>query len=633
MSTFEEPCREGLNVEFADTQLNVAILIKQVPRVETMSLGTDMRLVRDGVDLETNPYCRRAIAKAVELARGMSGRSTAFTLGPPRSADCLRDALASGVDRGVLISDPSLAGSDTLATARALARAMATCSPFDLILAGRTSVDADTGQVPPQLAELLGLPFVAGARSIELIGRSVHIECEDDDGWSTIEVELPVVVSCAERLCSPAKATLEQRAAVDPKRIVELDATALGHGPFGAEGSRTRVGEVRSSRVERLGWKGTGRPAEQVRDAVALLATRSPAIPRANNVAARVPDGREPGGPVVAVLCEPGRALVTRELLGAAATIAEVIGGTVCALGTAEVRDSAVLRSWGADEVVEMTGSVAEQDVAWAVAAWCEQVRPWAVLAPGTTWGREVAARVATRLDAGLTGDAVAFDVDTTSGRLVGFKPAFGGAVVVAITATSALQIATARPGVLTLLRERDAVAPTLSSLDVPVIGRARRVSSGRDDHIEDLSSARVVVGVGLGVDHDQYPLIRPLVDVLGAELAGTRKVTDRHWLARSRQVGVTGRSIAPELYIAIGISGKLNHLIGVRSAGTIIAINSDPRAPIFDSADIGIIGDWRQVVPLLVDQLAAQDANRPRPNQPHGGRVDPTAEATVSSQ
>ncbi len=100
-------------------------------------------------------------------------------------------------------------------------------------------------------------------------------------------------------------------------------------------------------------------------------------------------------------------------------------------------------------------------------------------------------------------------------------------------------------------------------------------------------------------------PELRPLLDVLGAELAATRKVTDQGGQPRSRQVGLTGRSLAPRLYVAIGLSGKFNHLVGVRGAGEIVAINHDPDAPVFANADIGIVGDWRQVVPLLVAAIA----------------------------
>src|SRR5713226_6240130 len=144
--------------------LRIAVLIKQVPRFESMALGPDGRLVREGLDLEINPYCRRAISKGVELAADTGGTCTVLTLGPPQAEDALREAVAWGAERAVLITDPAFAGSDTLATARALVAALGYLGPFDLVLCGRNSVDADTGQVGPEVAELMGLPFLAGVR-------------------------------------------------------------------------------------------------------------------------------------------------------------------------------------------------------------------------------------------------------------------------------------------------------------------------------------------------------------------------------------------------------------------------------------------------------------------------------------
>jgi electron transfer flavoprotein alpha subunit len=139
--------------------LAIAALVKQIPMFEAMALGPDGRLVRDGLELEMNAYCRRAVAQAVELAHEHGGTVCVFTLGPPAAEDVLREAIAWGLDRGVettgvLVTDRAFAGSDTLATATALAAAVRKEGPFDLVLAGRNSVDADTGQVGPELATL-----------------------------------------------------------------------------------------------------------------------------------------------------------------------------------------------------------------------------------------------------------------------------------------------------------------------------------------------------------------------------------------------------------------------------------------------------------------------------------------------
>ncbi|GIU89870.1 MAG: hypothetical protein KatS3mg010_0969 [Acidimicrobiia bacterium] len=131
-----------------------------------------------------------------------------------------------------------------------------------------------------------------------------------------------------------------------------------------------------------------------------------------------------------------------------------------------------------------------------------------------------------------------------------------------------------------------------------------RVLARTREDDLDVIADARAVVGVGRGVQPDEYAQLEPLRVALGAQLGATRKVTDAGWLPRARQIGITGRAIAPRLFVSIGASGKFNHMVGVRAAGTVLAINPDPDAPVFDAADVGIVGDWREVVPLLADAL-----------------------------
>jgi electron transfer flavoprotein alpha subunit len=592
--------------------VRIAVLVKQVPLAETLELSASGRLKREGVDLEMNAYCRRAVSKGVELAAQTGGTCTVFTLGPPSAEDCLREAIAWGADDGVLLTDPAFAGSDTLATARVIAAAIVREGPFDLVMAGRNSIDADTGQVPPELAELLDLPLAAGVKELQVFDGSLVARCELDDGWRSVRVTLPALVSVAERLCEPAKVEPERRAAVAPELIRRLSAADLGPGPFGEEGSPTSVGRVRIMEVERRRIRLSGPVDEQVAEAVSLLqgwgALGAPGtatqdgVQRADPVSTSDMRGGPGGGPVVAVVTEPGRTRISRELLGEAAQLAGAIGGSVVCFGPGGLEPEQ-LDAWGADKVVSVSGAVTEQDVAGALASWCASETPWAVLVPGTLWGREVAGRCASRIGAGLTGDAVGFGVEDR--RFVAWKPAFGGRLVAAITASSAVQMATVRPGVLELRSPRAAqgVMP-VEELSVLPSGLVEILDLGRDDDVETLLSARVVVGVGTGIPPDEYEALQPLLKLLGAELAATRKVTDKGWLPRARQVGITGHSIAPALYVALGVHGKFNHVIGTRSAGSVLAVNLDAKAPVFDWSDVGIVADWREAVPALVAAL-----------------------------
>jgi len=601
--------------------LRIAALIKQVPAFDDMRLGEDGRLERRDGAPEMNPYCRRAVAQAVELARRQVGFHSVmfFTMGPPAAEEVLREALAWAMRndvyaRGVLISGPEFAGSDTIATARALAAALAQAGRFDVILAGKNSVDSDTGHVGPQVAEFLGLPFLGSVRHLDLdvTEMQVHIRarCEHDDGWLQAEVAAPAVLTTAERLIEPCKVPPDERRLVPAEHVRTLDAIGLGGGPWGQERSRTLVASVRAQSNERAQRILVGTIPEQVVEAVAYLTTHGALDDRAHlHADARVPPTGDHtnGSELVAVAIEPNRSRETRELLGAAAGLAKVIRGRTVAVVFAP-HDSHELGQWGADEVVHAHDMTQPEDAARAMAMWAGAVSPWALLGPSTAWGREVLARSAATLDAGLIGDAIELEVDSRRHRLIGWKPAFGGALVAAIEVTSPIQMATVRPGVLPVLTPRGPSTPILTTLQVPPQHRIRVLARTSDDDLGVLANAAVVLGVGSGVDPSEYDALEPLRSFLAAELGATRKVTDRGWLPRSRQIGITGRAIAPRVFISIGASGAFNHMVGVRAAETVLAINHNSDAPVFQHADIGIVGDWRVVTRLLVDELAARD-------------------------
>lgn len=600
--------------------MNIAVLIKQVPLLEEMVIRPDGRLQREGVGLEMNAYCRRAVAKGVELARATDGRCTVFSLGPPAAEEILREAVAWGADEGVLITDPAFAGSDTLATARSLAAALRLCGPFDLVLAGRNSIDADTGQVGPGVAELLDLPFIANVRELTLADGGMLARSELDDGWRTVQSGLPVALSVAERLTEPCKVPPDRRSAVPSARIRRLAADDLGPGPWGADGSPTVVGRLRPVEIHRHRRVLGGSVAAQVADALRLLSEWG-AADAAQPAAAARPDWGDPPrpaadeaaedagllafptAPVVAVVIEPGRPRLARELLGEAAALASKLRGRVAAIG--QDVDDRELFAWGATSAVRLPPRLLEEDVARALSDWCTTDQPWALLSPGTLWGREVAARLAVRLNAGLTGDAVALDVE--DGRLVCWKPALAGRLVAAITTRSDLQLATVRPGVLPLrdLRPQPGRA-VIRSLAAKPRRRLAVLETQTTGDVGALAAARVIVAVGMGVAPEDYTMLDPLLEVTRASLAASRKVTDRGWLPRGRQIGITGHYLQPDLYIAIGIAGTFNHMVGTRSAKTILAINNDPSAPVFDWSDVGIVADWREALPLLVRGLSA---------------------------
>jgi electron transfer flavoprotein alpha subunit len=244
-------------------------------------------------------------------------------------------------------------------------------------------------------------------------------------------------------------------------------------------------------------------------------------------------------------------------------------------------------------------------------AALTEAIRaraPRLVLLPSTARGRDLAPRVAARLGLGLTGDAIDLDLDA-EGRVRQMKPAFGGTIVAPILSRTRPEMATVRPGLLHPARPDPARRAVVERLAAPAVPARVRVLEQRplaDAAGAALEAADVVLGVGRGIGGPQaLPAVTALATRLGAAIAATRDVTDAGWLPKQHQVGLTGRSIAPRLYVALAISGAPEHVVGLRRAGVIVAINKNPKAPIFKAADLGIVADYAPLLPLLESALA----------------------------
>ncbi|GAB2646325.1 FAD-binding protein [Kribbella swartbergensis] len=581
--------------------MRVTALIKQVPKGDHSGrLDADGRLERAGAVTELNPWCRRAVAQAVRLARESGGRSTAITMGPPVAADVLREALAWGVDDAFHLSDPALAGSDCLVTARALAATIALLDERpDLVLVGASSVDGSTGAVGAMLAELLGLPFTGPVLTLEpdSFGATIHLRTtvQHDTGTETVDVQLPAVVAVAERSCQPAKAPAETWPSAD--RIRRVTTADLIPGRWGLPGSPTKVATVHPAPHTRNPVIFRGHPQTQALRALTELHTRGCFEASRAEPTEPVAEPSQSGDEVV-VLVGAGPEAGTQALLGAAAEIAAEVGGGVTAIGTVE--SSGELARWGADVVVRLTGDE-PRPVAESLVKWMADREPWAVLGAALPWEREVLARLAVATGAGLMSDLISLSISGT--RLAGRKPS-GGGTLAEIISHGSPQIATIRTGLLPLRTpraDRPLDEHTLPVADDPAVRRAERRTGSEGDALD---RADVVIGVGRGVAPDSYAELEPLRALLGAELAATRKVTDEGWLPHGRQLGITGRSVAPRMYVAVGLSGNLNHLAGASRAGTVLAINTDPAAEVFAHCDVGLVADWREVMPHLVEGL-----------------------------
>ncbi len=599
--------------------LKIAVCIKQIPLVEEANFDAATRTIkRDGPNV-TSAFDLRAISLAVELKNRHGADTTVVTMGPPQARDALLDALAMGMDHAVHLEDRAFAGADTLATARALAIWLARGN-FDLILLGKYSLDAETGQVGPEIAELIGAAQITGARKLEIDGRRLRAERESDEGFEEIEAAMPAVITCAERIAQPVKLKPGASEEAKSKPIQSVRAAELGGDPkeFGLAGSPTWVQEVRAVATPKTECKfidstDAERAAAEVMSALETIGALNPRAHNRRSIgSARRASKRSHDLWIVCETDLEGR--VTRgtlELLSRGDELASRLGGALVAVGFggAISRHAELLAGFGADQVliVEHPALVpyTPETAAEAVAKLVLTHAPWGILIGATERGRDWGPRLAARLSLGLTGDAIAIELDSEH-RMVALKPAFGGNIVASIYSKTFPQMATVRPGVLELAapsQVKDAeiwiARPELS----PPKSRLIKAHSILDPTIAPLEGAEVVVGIGMGIGGpDGVARACAFARVLGAAICATRRVTDNGWVPRNLQVGLTGKSIDPRLYIALGVRGAPNHTCGLKRADTIVAINNDADAPIFERANIGLVADWDSVLPAFQD-------------------------------
>ena len=235
--------------------------------------------------------------------------------------------------------------------------------------------------------------------------------------------------------------------------------------------------------------------------------------------------------------------------------------------------------------------------------------KPEIILIGATPTGRDFAPRVAKKLNAGLTADCTGLDINLVTRNLLQTRPTFGGNIMATIiTPSSRPQMATVRPGIFKRIhREKPNVQIRkihFEFTEKDSVSKIVKVINKERTHV-NLEEAEIIIAGGRGVGSKEgFKIIEALAETLGAELAGSRITVELDWLDADRQVGQTGKTVSPKLYIACGISGAIQHVVGMQNADIIVAINKDPNAPIFNIAHYGIIGDLHEVIPVLIEEL-----------------------------
>lgn len=627
--------------------MNTIVLVKQVPDISDLrpdAWDTKKGTLRRGVlDSILNPLDLHALTLAADLRKD-GEKLIALTMGPPQAREMLQDCLARGADEAVLLSDMLFAGADTCATAIALAYGVKRAAEkFGLgneyvIVAGMQSVDGDTAQVPPQLAEELDIEQIAYAEAVELVdGDGLRVRRIGPHGKELVTpLALPVLIT-ATASTEPLYRSFHRARTSLKKEIQTWKAADLGleAGELGLKGSRTQVvkifspEETRTTQCRMLDDSSLAELPECLREAWNGGGERK--------TEERGPDydldGRDPeftGEVWVFAEQEEGKLhSVSLELLGKARELAGPLGERVGAvlLGY-DVRGLAPeLIAHGADRVYVADHPLLDEFLPMpykkVLVEAVLKYNPQILLAGATPLGRELAPRVAYACQAGLTADCTVLEIGdivrnkkTKVGVLCQTRPALGGNIMATIvTKNSPLQMATVRPAVMNAIpadadRKGEIVDLPVKLTEADV--KSRVLSRESLPPGSNLAEAEIIVAGGRGLGgKDAFgrtipPLAKALGELLGGshEIGASRPAVEEGFIGHQHQVGQTGQTVQPRIYVAVAISGAIQHTSGMQNSGAILAINKDPKAPIFRYADFGIVGEYETVIPRLLEIL-----------------------------
>jgi len=632
--------------------LTIISLIKQVPLPSEMRMGEDGLMDRTKAKSIINIDCQFGLEAGLQMKKqNPDARLIVCSMGPKSFETALRTAISMGYDEAYLLSDRKLGGSDTYATGLAISTMLKhlgftkdSKEPF-IIFAGRQTSDGDTAHVPSQVAENIGIPQATFVESAKPDGKgNVVAKRIIEGGYQMLKLPLPCVISLTPTGIPPRKPSLSGAIKARNLKITTfgIDDIGLGTEKIGINGSPTIVVKVVNIVSERppitmseghnettlvdsliANLKKGGNVLEKKEKAV-KKETEHPDFPdkdfrngaRGILTWAEVTNGKL-SRPSLELLT-PARNLAAQ--LGKETKVMTlIIGKNVKTLAQ-------TLIEHGTDEVIVVEDDRLEEYQVLPFSSIFAQVikerNPEIALFAATTSGRELAPRIGMKTDSGVTADCTGLEIGEYIDKkeqviykpiLESRRPTYGESKLATILGFVCPQISTARAGTFEVPKNIEGRAgivssfkPVLNDKDFVVeIVKTERGEGG----LQNLFDADIIIAGGRGTTGDNLGLIKTLAAELkkqgiNAEWASSRPVVDDGVAEYARQVGQTGKTIRPKIYIAVGVSGAIQHIAGMKESEKIIAIDHNPKAHIFHYADFGIVGEYTDIIPELIERV-----------------------------
>lgn len=634
--------------------LTIISLIKQVPLPSEMRMGEDGLMDRTKAKSIINIDCQFGLEAGLQLRKQHpDAKLIVCSMGPKSFENALRTAISMGYDEAYLLSDRKLGGSDTYATGLAISTMLKhlgftkdSKDPF-IILAGRQTSDGDTAHVPSQVAERIGIPQATFVESIKADGTgNVIARRIIEGGYQMLKLPIPCVISLTPTGIPPRKPSLS--GAITARNInittFGIDDIGLGTEKIGINGSPTIVVKVVNIVSERPPVKMAEghNEAALVDSLIANLKSGGNVLEKKEKTAKKEierPDFPEKdfrdGARGIITWAEVTNGKISRpslELLTPARNLAKQLGnGTkvmTLIIGKNVQPFAQTLIEYGSDEVILVDNDKLEEYLVLPFSSIFSQVikerKPEIALFAATTSGRELAPRIGMKTDSGVTADCTGLEIGEYIDKkenviytpiLESRRPTYGESKLATILGFVCPQISTARAGTFEIpvrVEGRKGIVstfnPALNDKDFVVeILKTVRGEGG----LQNLFEADIVISGGRGTTTDNLGQIKALAEALksqgiNADWACSRPVVDEGIVEYARQIGQTGKTIRPKVYIAIGISGAIQHLAGMKESEKIIAIDHNPKAQIFNNADFGIVGEYQDLLPELIERIKA---------------------------
>ncbi len=632
--------------------LTIISLIKQVPLPSEMRMGEDGLMDRTKAKSIINIDCQFGLEAGLQLKKKYpDARLIVCSMGPQSFEVALRTAISMGYDEAYLLSDRKLGGSDTYATGLAISTMLKHLGftkdakePF-IILAGRQTSDGDTAHVPSQVAENIGIPQATFVESVTADGQgNVIAKRIIEGGYQMMKLPMPCTISLTPTGISPRKPSLigAIKARNLPVTVFGIDDIGLGTEKIGISGSPTIVANVINIVSERapIIMSVGHNDASLVTNLISNFNKGSNVVVKKEKAEKKVSE--HPDYPVVDIRngakgiitwAEIANGEITRpsiEILTPARKLADQLGDDTkimtLLIGKNVKHLVQSLFEHGSDEVIVVEDDRLEEYLVLPFSSIFAQVikerKPEIALFAATTSGRELAPRIGVKTGSGVTADCTGLEIGEYINRkekiinrpiLHSRRPTYGESKLATILGFVYPQISTARAGTFEVpaiavgrTGIESAFKPVLTDNEftVEILKTVRGEGS-----LQNLFEADVIVSGGRGATVDNLVLIKKLAESLkangvNAEWACSRVVVDDGVAEYAHQIGQTGKTIRPKVYIAVGISGAIQHIAGMKESEKIIAIDHNPKASIFHFADFGIVGEYQDILPELIEQV-----------------------------